>query len=156
MDEDRRFNSLDCIGPPFEINAAEVTHNTIPATQTDLKAIYGVGSGLAPRVSPDKLAKHKFDNWMIPNMDFHPFLPPQPGWPGFVLQLDDQIEEWRPEEGSEFRVVIKKEPRCVEYLGQYEMVRLGDITGEEWKRQPAKVVVPTCANLFRRADTPSR
>jgi hypothetical protein len=35
-----------------------------------------------------------------------------------MLRSDDELEEWCPEEGMEFRVVIKREPRFPEYLGQ--------------------------------------
>ena len=143
MDDDRLFNSLDCLGPPFQVNMAEITHNDLPATQTDLRTIYGGKLGITPKITPELLANHGFDHWMTPNMDFHPFLPARPGWPGLILQLDDELEEWCPDEGTEFRVVIKREPRFVEYVGQYEMVRLGDITGDEWKRQSAKVIAPT-------------
>lgn len=76
---------------------------------------------------------------MTPNMEFYPALPAKPGWPGLMLRLCNELEEWRPSEGNEFRVVIRKEQDFIEYVGQYEMVRLGDITGEEWKQQPAKV-----------------
>lgn len=143
MDDDRLFNSLDCLGPPFQVNMAEITHNDLPATQTDLRTIYGGKLGITPKITPELLANHGFDHWMTPNMDFHPFLPARPGWPGLILQLDDELEEWCPDEGTEFRVVIKREPRFVEYVGQYEMVRLGDITGDEWKRQSPKVITPT-------------
>ena len=139
MDEDRLFNSLDCLGPPFHVNAADITHSNIPAAQTDLSIIYGGKLGLIPKISPERLAAHGFNHWMTPNMDFHPFLPPQPGWPGLMLRSDDELEEWLPEGGTEFRVVIKREPQFLEYVGQYEMVRLGDITGDEWKKQPPKV-----------------
>jgi hypothetical protein len=63
-----------------------------------------------------------------------------------MLRPDCGLEEWCPEEGTEFRVVIKREPRFLEYVGQYEMVRLGDIAGDEWKRQPPKVIAPTHAD----------
>lgn len=145
MDEDRRLNSLDCLGPPFDIKKEEITHNTFPATYPDLRTIYGVGAGLTPKVSPDELAKHGFQDWMIPNMECHPFLPARPGWPGLLLQLNDDLEVWEPEGGREFRVVIRKEPRFVEYVGQYEMLRLSDITGDEWRQQPAKVRIHICA-----------
>jgi len=56
-----------------------------------------------------------------------------------MLRSDDELEEWLPEGGSEFRVVVKREPKLFEYIGQYEMVRLGDITGDEWKQQSAEV-----------------
>ena len=139
MEDDRLFNSLDCLGPPFQVNAAAITHNNSPATQSDLSVIYGGKLGLTPKIAPEKVAKHGFDHFMTPNMDFHPFLPPRPGWPGLMLRSDEDLEEWRPEGGAEFRVVIRRDPRFIEYVGQYEMVRLGDITGDEWKRQPAKV-----------------
>ena len=144
MDEDRWLNSLECLGPPFDVKEG-ITHNTLPATYADLRTNYGVGTGLTPKVSPDKLAKHGFQDWMIPNMDCHPFLPAQPGWPGLMLQVNDDLEEWEPEEGREFRVIIKKEPRFVEYVGQYEMLRLSDITGDEWRQQPVKVTIGPCA-----------
>lgn len=59
-----------------------------------------------------------------------------------MLRSDDELEEWRPEGGSEFRVVIKHELQLLEYIGQYEMVRLGDITGDEWKQQSTEVYMP--------------
>ena len=139
MDDDRLFNSLDCLGSPFQVNTAEITHNNIPATHADLSAIYGGRLGPTPKIAPEKLASHGFDHWMTPKMEFHPFLPPRPGWPGLMFRPDDECEEWCPEGGTEFRVVLKREPRFIEYVGQYEMVRLGDITGDEWKQQPAKV-----------------
>jgi hypothetical protein len=146
MDKDRLFNSLDCLGPPFKVNMAEITHNDIPAMPADLRIIYGGKHSLTPKISSEKLASHGFDHWLTPNMDYHPFLPAQPGWPGLMLRSDDELEEWCPEEGTEFRVVIRREPRFLEYVGQYEMVRLGDITGDEWKRQPPKVIAPTHAD----------
>jgi len=144
MDKDRLFNSLDCLGPPFEVNMAEITHNDIPGTQADLRTIYGGKLHLIPKITPEKLANHGFDHWMTPNPDFHPFLPAQPGWPGLMLRSDDELEEWCPDQGTEFRVVIRRETRFLEYVGQYEMVRLSDITGDEWKRQPPKVIALTC------------
>ena len=143
MDKDRLFNSLDCLGPPFPVDMSEITHNNTPATQINLSSTYGGKLGFIPKIPPEKLAIHGFDHWMIPNMEYHPFLPAQPGWPGLMLRSDDDLEEWGPEGGSEFRVVIKREPQFLEYVGQYEMVRLGDITGDEWKKQPAKVFNPT-------------
>jgi hypothetical protein len=140
MDEDRRINSLDCLGPPFDVNVADLTHNSIQAAQSDLKAIYGGGPGIAPKISTEKLAKHGYDGWFLPNVEFHPFLPARPGWPGLILRLDDDLEGWEPDQGTEFRVVIRKEPHFLEYVGQYEMVRLGDIDGEEWRQQPTKVL----------------
>lgn len=145
MDEGRRSSFLDRVGPPFHINTAKITHNTTPAMELDLRANYGIGCGIIPTVIAKEHAKQKFGGWMVPNMNFHPFLPPQPGWPGLMLRLGGRLEEWTPDEGTEFRVVVKKEPCFVEYLGQYEMVRLSDITGDEWKRQPAKVVISVCA-----------
>ena len=56
-----------------------------------------------------------------------------------MLRSDEEVEEWRPEEGTEFRMVVKREFQFIEYIGQYEMVRLGDITGDEWKQQSAEV-----------------
>ena len=139
MDEDRRFASLDCLESPFPVRMQDITHNTIPAKPSDLNSIYGGKMSFTPKPSAEKLASHGFDHWMIPNMEFHPFLPPQPGWPGLMLRLDDELEEWQPEGGKAFRVVIKKEPNLLEYVGQYEMVRLSDIAEDEWKKQPAKV-----------------
>ena len=156
MDEDHLFNSLDCLGPPLRVNTAELTHSNTPATPTDLRMIYGGKFGLTPKISAEKLGKHGFDHWMVPKMDFHPFLPPQPGWPGLMLRLDDEVEEWRPDEGTEFRVVIKCEPHFLEYVGQYEMVRLDDITGDEWKKQPPKVSTPTCTILFYTLNNSSK
>lgn len=143
MDKDRLLNSLDCLGPPFHVDMANITHNNTPATQADLSTTYGGKLGFTPKISSEKLANHGFNHWMTPNMEVHPFLPARPGWPGLMLRSDDELEEWRPEEGTEFRVVIKREPQFLEYVGQYEMVRLGDITVDEWKEQPAKVFAPT-------------
>jgi hypothetical protein len=124
---------------------ADITHNNTPAIHADLSIIYGGKLGLTPQISRDKLAIHGFNHWMTPNMEFHPFLPARPGWPGLMLRADDELEEWRPAGGSEFRVVIRREPQFLEYVGQYEMVWLSDITVDEWKQQPAKVSTPTCA-----------
>lgn len=139
MDEDRQFNSLDCLGPPFDVDMAKITHNTAPATMVNVSAIYGIQLGPTPKVSSQKFAIHGFGDWMGPNIEQHPFLPARPGWPGLILQLDDNREEWQPEGGDTFRVVLRKEPNSVEYVGQYEMVRLGDITGDEWKKQSDRV-----------------
>jgi hypothetical protein len=153
MDEDQRFNNLDSLGRLFFVDTAKITHNTCPAELSDFRSIYGVGSGLIPERFPHPKHKvphpeHNFVGWMIPQIEIHPFLPLQPGWPGLLLQIDNQVEAWTPEEGAEFRVVTEKVPQFVEYLGQYEMIRLGDLTGDDWKRQPAKVVVLTHPNLF--------
>lgn len=143
MSKDRLFNSLDCLGSPFQVDMTQVTHSDISATQLDVRTIYGGKNGLTPKIASEKLVTHGFDHWMTPNIDFHPFLPARPGWPGLMLRPDDELEEWQPDEGTEFRVVVKREPRYLEYVGQYEMMRLGDITGDEWKQQPAKVSTPT-------------
>jgi hypothetical protein len=63
-----------------------------------------------------------------------------------MLRSDDELEEWCSEEGTEFRVVVRREPRFLEYVGQYEMVRLSDITRDEWKRQPLRVIAPMHAD----------
>ena len=139
LDEDHLYNSLNCLSPPFHVNTGRISHNVLPATQGDLRTIYGGGPGITPRIAPERLVKHGFDGWMTPNMEYNPFLPARPGWPGLLLRLDDELEEWKPTDGTSFRLVIRKEPQFVEYLGQYEVVRLGDITGVEWNRQPVKV-----------------
>jgi hypothetical protein len=139
MDEDRLFSSLDCLGPPFHVNMGQLTHNSIPAAWPDLVAAYGGKMNLTPKISAKKLEVHGFNHWMTPNVDFYPSLPAKPGWPGFILRIDNNLEEWRPEEGNEFRVVVKKGSRFLEYIGQYEMVRLEDITADEWNQQPTKV-----------------
>lgn len=139
MEDNRLFGSLDCLGPPFHVEMDRVTHNGIPTTWQDLATIYGGKIGLTPKISSKKLETHGFDHWMTPNVEFHPSLPAQPGWPGLMLRLDDGLEEWRPEEGVEFRVVVRKDQQFLEYIGQYEMVRLDDVTADEWQRQPAKV-----------------
>ena len=141
MDEDRLFNSLDCLGPPFHVDTSSITHTNTPATRTDLSAIYGGGHSLTPKISPRRLANHGFNHWMVPSAESHPYLPPRPGWPGLMLQSDEELEEWRPEKGTEFRVVVKRKFQSLEYIGQYEMVRLGDITGDEWKQQSAEVSI---------------
>ena len=139
MDENRLFGGLDCLGPPFHVKMEEITHTTMPAMWSDLSGTYGGQLGLTPKISSQKLKVHGFDHWMTPNLEFYPCLPAQPGWPGFMLRMGNEFEEWRPEGGTDFRVVIPKDSRFIEYIGQYEMVRLGDITGDEWRRQPAKV-----------------
>lgn len=147
MDKSRLFDRLDRVGPRLQVNMAEITHRAIRATQTDLRVLYGGKLGLTPNIAPEKLANHGFDHWMTPNMDFHPFLPAQPGWPGLMLRSDDNLEEWRPEGGSAFRVVVKHEPNFIEYIGQYEMVRLDDITEDEWNQQDANVIMPIRAHF---------
>jgi hypothetical protein len=143
MDSDRLLETIEILGPPFQVDVTEITHNSIPATQNDIRHIYGGKSNLTPKISPEKLAKHGFDHWMTPNIDYHPFLPARPGWPGLMLQPGEEAERWHPEarDGTEFRVVIKREPRFMEYVGQYEMVRLDDVTRDEWKQQPPKVTM---------------
>jgi len=141
MDEDRLFNSLDCLGPPFPVDTSSITHNNIPAARGNLSAIYG-GSRylLTPDISARRLAKHGFNHWMIPNMESHPYLPPRPGWPGLMLRSDDGHEEWQ-HKVNEFRVVVERESQFFDYIGQYEMVRLGEITVDEWKQQSAEVSI---------------
>ena len=146
MDKGRLFSSLDCLGPPLRVDMAEITHRDFPATQSDLRIIYGGKLSLTPKIIPEKLAVHGFDHWLTPNMNFHPFLPARPGWPGLMLRSDEELEEWCPEGGSAFRVVLRRDPNSIEYIGQYEMVRLGDITGDEWKRQPTRVIVSAHAH----------
>lgn len=148
MDEDRLFGSLDCLGPPFHVNMEEITHNTIPATWADVVAVYGGKLGLLPKISADKLRVHGFDHWLTPNIEYYPSLPARPGWPGIMLRLGDGAEEWRPEKGTEFRVVTRKAEKYFEYLGQYEMINLGDITGDEWKEQSAKVTLSSRASVY--------
>lgn len=97
MDTDRLFNSIDRLGPPFHVDTLKITHNDTPATQPDLSAIYGVEDfSLTPKIAPKNLAEHGLNHWMVPNIDLHPYLPPQPGWPGLMLRLDDKLEEWQP------------------------------------------------------------
>ena len=141
MDESRLFRSLNCLGHPFHVKMNKITHNVIPLTWRDISAIYGGKAGLVPKISSKKLETHGFDHWLTPNLEFHPFLPAQPGWPGLIFRLDEDIEEWRPKEGNEFRVVVRKEQHCYEYIGQYEMVRLDDITSDEWEQQLAEVTM---------------
>ena len=149
MDDDYLFNTLDILGPPFRVNMTDLTNTNNTGTQTDLRAIYGGTSGLTPTIAPQRLTKHGFNHWMVPGADTHPFLPPRPGWPGLMLRLDDGAEYWRPEEGTQFRVVIKCGGPSLEYVGQYEMVRLGDIARDRWEQQPAEVSTPTYVIILR-------
>jgi len=142
MDEDSLFDGLNCLGPPFQVNMAKITHNKILAVRTNLRTIYGGNLGLTPKIAPERLIAHTFNHWMILNMDFQPFLPAKLGWPGLILQLDNKHRELCPEGGTEFRVVIKHEPWFLEYVGQYKMVRLKNITTDQWKQQPPEVITP--------------
>lgn len=147
MDEDRLFGLLDTLGPLFKVNMAALTHRKTRGTHADLREIYGGKYSLTPKISEKKLKEHGFDHLMIAKSDNHPFLPPQPGWPGLMLRLDDDKDSYRPDGGTEFRVVVKLEPHFLEYVGQYVMVRLDDIRWLEWKKQPAKVSTSTCDSI---------
>jgi len=139
MGEDRLFNSLDSLGPPFQIDTSNVTHSNIPATMKKIRTLYGVSGSLTPKVGPKSLAMHGFNHWMVPKVDTHPYLPPKPGFPGIILQSDEGLEAWRPEDGTAFRVVVRREAGLFEYIGQYEMLRLGDVREDEWKEPSAEV-----------------
>jgi hypothetical protein len=155
MDKDRLFNSLDFLGPPFQVSMSEITHSGILAVLAGLR--YCVWGKAQPRAKDfGKLANHGFDHWLTPNIDRRPFLPMQPGWLRLMLRSDDELEEWCPDEGTEFQVVIKRELRFLEYVGQYEMMRLCDITRDEWKRQPPKVITPMHTDLFQMVNDSSR
>lgn len=157
MDENRLFGHIDSLGPPFHVKMEEITHNAIRASWDDLGKIYGCKLGLTRKISHEKLEVHGFNHWMTPSITNNPFLPAKPGWPGLMLRLGDELEEWRPDGGVEFRVVTGKEPDFLEYVGQYEMVRLDDITGDECQRQLAKVtVLPHALSLFQLVDISSK
>jgi hypothetical protein len=59
MDKDRLFNSLDCLGPLFQVNMTEITHNEIPVMLVDLRIIYGGKHSFTPKISSEKLANHQ-------------------------------------------------------------------------------------------------
>ena len=127
MDKDHLFSLLDTLGPLFKVNMAALTHRKTWGTHTDLLEIYGRKFGLTPKISKKKLKEHGFDHWMIPKSDNHPFLLPQPGWPGLILRLDNDKDSYLPDGGTEFQVVLKLKPHFLEYVSQYVMVRLNNI-----------------------------
>jgi len=140
MDEDRLFNSIDCLGAPYDVDTSKITHTDIPVTQADLDAICCGSSGsITPKITCKILTKDRFDYWVVPSTESHSYLPPQPGWPGLMLRLDGDLEQWRPEEGRKYQVVIKCEAQSLKYVGQYEMIRLDDVPGDEWKEQSTEV-----------------
>lgn len=149
MEEEILHTRLNVLGPPLPVDFSTLTHNQVPAGRMDISVLYGGKSGqLFPKMSDPKFNNHGFDNWMIPNVQYHPFLPPLPGWPGLILRSKG-VSDWKPEAGGGFRVVAKREPNFFEYVGQYEMVNLGTVSAEEWKIQPRKVLGIFCLDRAR-------
>ena len=133
------YTRLNKLGKEFTVDLSALTHNQLPADRVDISILYGGKSGqLFPRISDPRLVSHGFDHWMIPNSQYHPFLPPSPGWPGLMLRSKG-VDDWKPKVDGGFRVIIKREPSFFEYVGQYEMINLGNVSVEEWKAQPAMV-----------------
>jgi len=144
MKEELLYARLNTLGTPLQVDLTTLTHNRVPVGRTDISILYGGKSGqIFPSISNQRLQDHGFDNWMIPNVQYHPFLPPFPGWPGLMIRSKG-IGDWQSEVDGGFRVIIKREPNFFEYVGQYEMINLGKVSGEEWKSQPTTVCVICC------------
>ena len=50
-----------------------------------------------------------------------------------------EVDDWKPDPDGGFRIIIRRERDFFEYVGQYEMVNLGNLSTEEWKAQPTTV-----------------
>jgi len=107
----------------------------------------GKPRSLFPEISDKKCLQHSFDNWMIPNIRYHPFLPPAPSFPGLMLQLGVADDREHKTDGI-LRVVIQWGTNSFEYVGQYELMQLGQIYTEEWKAQPVMVFWFLCVDFI--------
>ena len=112
----------------------------------DISAIYGGETvSLFPKIRKSARATHPYRNFLHGSFDHNPFMPPEPGWPGLFFRLDDKNDH-RDTEGNPiiYRTLARHaDKRCV-YVGQYTLTRLEDISKQEWRELPEKVLSHFC------------
>lgn len=141
MSRELLVDRIRLLGDPLDVDMTRLTHNTIQADRSVITKSYGgKPKHIFPKITRNKLGSHGFDDWMTPDPELHPFLPPSPGFPGLVLFADgdDEIDRHMK---KRFRVVIQRDPTHFEYVGQYALEDLGEVSPEEWKSQPKAVFI---------------
>lgn len=143
-----RFNTL---GPVFTINNSAINpeQRSVCVTRAFISDVYG-GSpqGMLPPISEKYVRKHKMNDFMFPDLVHNPYLPIQPGHPGMMFRLPDELDKDRgwedTTEGKERRtdvqrVFVKLAQNEWVYVGQYAMSRMQNLGIAEWRAQGPKV-----------------
>jgi hypothetical protein len=113
-----------------------------------MSAEYGGNqSALLPPIAHRKVMEHGFNDFMYPTFWFNPYLPQCPGDPGLFFRIDDGTKIWdnnlhywenrRPIQ----RVLVQENAKIQRYVGQYILIRMGDLSKEEWSAQSQTVSV---------------
>lgn len=131
---------MDQLGPPLDVDRGRLTHINFVVTRRNISEIYG-GGPVASFPKIGKSATHPYRNFLHGNFDQNPFLPPEPGWPGLFFRLDEKNEH-RDAEGEPivYRTFARHVDRRCVYLGQYTFTKLQDISKQEWRELPEKVL----------------
>ena len=68
-------------------------------------------------------------------------MPPEPGWPGLFFRLDEKNDH-RDREGNPimYRTFARHADKGCVYVGQYTFTKLEDLSKQEWRQLPDKVL----------------
>ena len=93
-----------------------------------------------PKIRKSALATHPYRNFLHGNFEHNPFMPPEPGWPGLFLRLEESTDRCDAEGNPiAYRTFVRQaDKRCI-YYGQYTLTKLQDISKQEWHEFPEKV-----------------
>ncbi|EIW83873.1 hypothetical protein CONPUDRAFT_142401 [Coniophora puteana RWD-64-598 SS2] len=83
-----------------------------------------------PRIAPAWLAKHGMNDFAYPNLTHNPHAPWRPGAPGLFFALTRISERERT-----LRIIVGLRPKAWQYIGQYVLVLVPQLSKEEWLAQ---------------------
>src|ERR1700722_3506977 len=87
-----------------------------------------------PPIKQSFIDRHGHGSYMYLNLDWHPYAPLVPGYPGLYFGSRPKNRVW-----LDYRLVIRQEARKWLYLGQYDVSPTLSLTKEEWRDTPDKV-----------------
>jgi hypothetical protein len=89
-----------------------------------------------PRIRPELLAKHGYDDFMYLTLLYNPNAPQVPGCPGLFYECCDFLDG---ERAKIRRLFILLGNGWWLYVGQYSLARANSLTKEEWNSQTSTV-----------------
>ncbi|KAJ3573127.1 hypothetical protein NP233_g2627 [Leucocoprinus birnbaumii] len=143
-----RITKMNC--PMFDIQLDQGIRD-IAVPREFLSSIYGGNPQVTfPSIGKQFSARHKYDDFMYPSLDYNPEAAQVPGAPGLFFAVgDDAIgHEWNTVQ----RVITRIASGQWQYMGQYSMTPTESLTLRELAAQPEKFLTTwgreTCAKTW--------
>lgn len=86
-----------------------------------------------PSISKANLDRHGYDNFMFLTLDYNPYAPQRPGYPGLFFTARMLLRE------QAQRAFVRLQSGVWLYIGQYIFIEAPTLTQDEWKTQTRKV-----------------